>query len=73
MYHNGPAYDIAHPEPARQHLAVCPAGVAEQRWKITGVLWMRRSFRIEMTACVRETAAAAVSTLMDMESKEACL
>ena len=71
--HNCPAYDIAYAKPACQHLTVRPAVIAEQRGKVTGVLWMRRSFRIEMTTRVREATAAAVITLMDMKSKEAGL
>ena len=73
MNQNSPAYDIAYAKPACQHLTIRPAVIAEQRGKVTGVLWMRRSFRIEMTTCVREATAAAVSTLVDMESKEACI
>ena len=73
MNHNGPAYDIAHTKPPCQHLTVCPAGVAEQRWKITGMLRVRCSFMIEMATCIREATAAAVSAFVDMKSKEARL
>ena len=73
VYHNGPAYDIAYAKPACQHLTIRPAVIAEQRGKVTGVLWMFFSVWIEMTARVRKAAAAAVSAFVDMKSKEARL
>jgi len=73
VYHNGPANDIAYTKPACQHLIVSPAVIAEQRWKITGMLGMRRSVWIKMTARIWKAAAAALVTLVDMESKEARL
>jgi len=73
VYHNGPADDIAYTKPAGQHLAVSSAVITEQRWQITGVPGMRCSVWIKMTTRVWKATAAAVVTLVDMKSKEACL
>lgn len=71
VYHNGPANDIAHTKTAGHHLAVSLAVIAEQRRKVAGMSGMRRFFGIVVTTRIGKAAAAAISTFVDMKSKEA--
>ncbi len=71
MDNNGFSYDIAHPEPACQHLTVRPPTITKQRREIARVTRMLRARRIIMGTRVGEAIAAAIAPFVNVESEKA--
>lgn len=70
MHNYSFSYNILHTEAIRKHFHICFPIVSQQRWKVSGVLWVHCIARIQVTSSIRKTSTFAATTLMDMESEK---